>query len=326
VINGIANTNTIQLAVHFLLRFLVTQIQTHKCVRVIINSNAGGMATLETREELKASIEAIFPEAETTFTTEGMDVRKLVREAIQRGSTLVIAGGGDGTVNAAASAVAGTDITLGILPLGTLNHFCKDLGIPMDLKAAFQNLVSGRVMAVDVGEVNGEIFVNNSGLGLYPTIVRLREKRQARGASKWIAAAVAALRALRHYQRLALQVTANGKELLRRASIVFLGNNEYTMEGLNIGTRTRLDAGMLCLYITKETSSLKLLGLTLSALMGKLQKNRNYDKILTTEVRIRSKHPTLNVSIDGEVIRLAPPLQYRIRPKALRVLVPGEER
>jgi diacylglycerol kinase family enzyme len=196
----------------------------------------------------------------------------------------------------------------------------------MELKSAIENLGSGRAIAVDVGEVNGQIFVNNSGLGLYPAIVRLREKRQARGASKWIAAAIAALAALRHYHRLALQVSANGKELLRRTSIVFLGNNEYTMEGLNIGTRTQLDAGRLCLYITRETSSLKLLGLTLSALMGKLQKNRDYDKILTDEVWIRSKHSTLNVSIDGEVIRLASPLHYRIRPKALWVLVPGEER
>jgi YegS/Rv2252/BmrU family lipid kinase len=310
---------------HFLLRFLVTPIQTHKFVRLIVNGKAGSMAALESRDELKASVEAIFPGVETTFTTEGMDIRKLVRQAIERGSTLVIAGGGDGTVNAAASAVAGTDTTLGILPLGTLNHFCKDVGIPMELEAAIGNLSSGRAIAVDVGEVNGETFVNNSGLGLYPTIVRLREKRQAKGASKWIAAAVAALRALRHYQRLALQVTANGKELLRRTSIVFVGNNEYTMEGLNIGTRRQLDAGLLCLYITKERSSLRLLTLTLSALMGKLQKNRDYDKILTNDVWIRSKHPALNVSIDGEVIRLAPPLHYRIRPKALLVLVPEEE-
>jgi YegS/Rv2252/BmrU family lipid kinase len=311
---------------HFLLRFLVTQFQKHRLVQLIINGKAGRMAASESRDKLKASIKAIYPEAETTFTTEGDDVRKLVREAVQRGSTLVIAGGGDGTVNAVASAVAGTDTILGILPLGTLNHFGKDLGIPMELKAAIGNLGSGRSIAVDVGEVNGQIFVNNSGLGLYPTIVRLREKRQARGASKWVAAAVAALRALRHYHRLALQVTANGKELLRRSSIVFLGNNEYSIDGLNIGTRAQLDAGLLCLYITKETSRLKLLRLTLSALMGKLQKNRDYDKILTREVWIRSKHPTLNVSIDGEVMRLAPPLHYRIRPKALWVIVPGEER
>jgi YegS/Rv2252/BmrU family lipid kinase len=309
-----------------LLRFLVAQIQPHKFVHLIVNGKAGGLAASESHDELLAAIESIFPGVEATFATEGMDVTKLVREAIQRGSTMVIAGGGDGTVNAAASAVAGTDVILGILPLGTLNHFCKDLGIPMELKAAIENLGSGRPIAVDVGEVNGRIFVNNSGLGLYPAIVRLREKQQARGASKWIAAAVAALRALRHYQRLALQVTANGKELLRRASIVFLGNNEYTIEGLNIGTRTKLDAGLLCLYITKETSGFKLLALTLSALMGKLQKNKDYDKLLTNEVWIRSKHSTLDVTIDGEVIRLAPPLHYRIRRKALRVLVPHEER
>src|SRR4051812_38744577 len=94
---------------HFLLRFLVTPIQPHQFVQVIVNGKAGGMAALESRDELRASVETLFPGAETTFTTEGMDVRKLVRHAIERGSTLVIAGGGDGTVNAAASAVTGTN-------------------------------------------------------------------------------------------------------------------------------------------------------------------------------------------------------------------------
>ena len=283
------------------------------------------MEDFESRDDLAASIKAIYPDAELTFTTDGTDVSKLVQEAIQRGSKLIIAGGGDGTVNAVASAVAGTDVLLGVLPLGTLNHFCKDLGIPMELKAAIGNLGSGRAIAVDVAEVNGRIFVNNSGLGLYPTIVRLREARQARGQTKWMAAAVAAIRALRHYQRLALRVNASGRELFRRTSIVFMGNNEYAIEGLNIGTRTQIDAGQLCLYITRESSSLRLIRLTLSALMGKLQKNTDYDKILTDEVWIHSRHSTLNVSIDGEVTRLASPLHYHIRPKALRVLVPEGE-
>jgi len=300
----------------------VTEFQKHRSVQVFINGKSGGASALKSRADFTASIQAIFPDAKTTYVTEQMDVKRLTREAIQQGSTLIVAGGGDGTVNAIASVVAGTQTVLGVLPLGTLNHFCKDLGIPMELKASIENLGSGHEIAVDVGEVNGHMFVNNSGLGLYPTIVRLREERQTQGESKWFAAAFAAARALRHYQRLALRLTTGGKELTRRTSIVFLGNNEYAIEGLDIGTRTRMDAGILCLYIAGETSFLKLIRLTIGALMGKLQKERDYDKILTTDVWINSKHSVLNVSIDGEVILLPPPLHYCIRPKALRVLVP----
>lgn len=274
------------------------------------------------RSELIRLVKEIYPEAAVTFSTDAAEMGRVAREAVQRGSRLVVAGGGDGTVNSVASAVAGTQSVLGILPLGTLNHFARDLRIPMDLKAAIANLGTGQPVTVDVGEVNGHIFMNNSGLGLYPAIVRLREKRQRRGQSKWVAAAFAAVQALRHYRRLALHVKAGGKELVRRTSIAFLGNNEYAIEGVEIGTRSRLDAGVLCLYVTGETHGLKLFALTLGALMGRLQKSPNYNKILAQEVWIRSKRRSIDVTLDGEVIRLLLPLHFRIRPGALRVLVP----
>src|SRR5205823_8463154 len=117
----------------------------------------------------------------------------------------------------------------GVLPLGTLNHFAKDLGIPLELPDAVRNLVSGQPMAVDVGEVNGRIFLNNSGLGLYPDIVHDREKQQRRlGRGKWPAAVWAALAALRRFPFLSMRVTADGQRLARRTPFVFIGNNAYT--------------------------------------------------------------------------------------------------
>lgn len=302
------------------------QMSAHTAVHVIVNCKAGRMAAVEARDELASLLRAVYPDGKLHFATDGTNVTKLAREAVQHGATLIVAAGGDGTLNAVASVLVGTDSILGVLPLGTLNHFGRDLGIPVEMAAAIENLKSGSEVAIDVGEVNGRIFLNNSGLGLYPEIVRRPEERQTRGESKWIAAAFATIRSLRHYQRLTLQVTAGGKKFARRTSMVFLGNNDYSIEGLRIGTRTRLDAGILCLYITGETSALKLIGLSVSALLGILPENKNYDKILTEDLCIRSRHRTLNVTIDGEVIRLAPPLHCRVLPKALRVLVPSKER
>jgi len=309
---------------HYLLCFLVGQNSIYTAIHVIANCKAGQMAAVEGREKLTSLLRAIYPDVILHFATEGSDVTKLAREAMQSGATLIVAAGGDGTINAVASVLVGTESVLGVLPLGTLNHFGRDLGIPVEMDEAIENLKAGSELAIDVGEVNGRIFLNNLGLGLYPEIVRRREERQTRGESKWIAAVLAAIRSLRHYHRLALQITAEGKEMSRKTSIVFLGNNEYTIEGPNIGTRTRLDAGIMCLYITGETSVLKLIGLSVSALLGILPTNRNYEKILTGDLWIRSRHRTLDVTLDGEVIPLEPPLHCRVHPKALRVLVPKE--
>jgi len=156
----------------------VSQFHIHTSVQVIVNGRAGRMAASKSRDDLTALIKAVYPEATVIFTTEARDVPKLARDAVKGGSTLIVAGGGDGTINAVASALVGTETVLGVLPLGTLNHFAKDLGIPAALESAVESLATGRVMAVDVGVVNGHIFVHTSALGLYPPIVRLRDKRQ----------------------------------------------------------------------------------------------------------------------------------------------------
>ena len=114
------------------------------------------------------------------MTAKDEDVSELVRAAVRRGATVVAAGGGDGTVNAVASVLVGTETTLGVLPLGTLNHFAKDIGIPLEMEEALAVLRDGKVQHVDVGTVSDRIFINNSGLGLYPDMVFNRERRQNR--------------------------------------------------------------------------------------------------------------------------------------------------
>jgi len=114
---------------------------------------------------------------------------------------------------------------------------------------AAQTIVEGYAINVDVGEVNRRIFLNNSSLGLYPTIVREREKQQRLGAGKWPAFVWAAVAALRRYPFLDVRLSADGKEFSRRTPFVFVGNNEYLMERLTIGMRECLDKGQLSLYM-----------------------------------------------------------------------------
>jgi diacylglycerol kinase family enzyme len=241
---------------------------------------------------------------------------------VQQKSRTVVAGGGDGTVSTVAAALVGTSITLGVLPLGTLNHFAHDLHIPIDVEAAALNIVTGRVAAVDVAEVNGRIFVNNSSLGIYPRIVRERVQKQKLGWSKWIAFAQALVWVLWQHSRLHVRLEVNDKELVRDTPFVFVGNNDYRMEGLKIGVRARLDAGHLCVYTAQRVGRAGLVRLAFLALMGRLQEAEELDVLRPKKIWIKTRRRRIQVALDGEVNLMATPLHYRTLPGALRVIVP----
>jgi diacylglycerol kinase family enzyme len=236
---------------------------------------------------------------------------------------VIVAAGGDGTVNAVASALVATDTALGVLPVGTFNHFARDIGMPLDLRAAARAIVAGRRRAVDVGEVNGRIFVNNSSIGLYPTMVHRRDKQQRRlGRGKWQAMLWALHTVLRSHPFLDLTLEIDGTVYRRRTPLVFIGNNEYRMEGFYVGLRERLDCGVLSLYLTHRGERLGLLLLGLRALFGRLQQAKEFEAARVTRVRIESRHTRLLVATDGEVDAFDLPLEYRVRPRALQVIVP----
>ena len=244
-------------------------------------------------------------------------------QAIARGASTVIAAGGDGTVGAVASALVGTECTLGVLPAGTLNHFAHDLGIPGELDAAVKVIAAGKTAQVDVADLNGRVFVNNSSLGVYPQVVRLREHQQKhRGWSKWTALFWALLATIRRIPFLALRLTADAAAIVRRTPMIFIGNNEYALEGLRAGTREHIAGGTLCVHVVNARNGFELVRRSIAILLGLKQAPNAIESVSTSEAWIESRRPFVNVSMDGEVVRMQPPLHYRIRPGALRVLVP----
>jgi diacylglycerol kinase family enzyme len=253
----------------------------------------------------------------------GSEVKELAQRAVQARFQTVVAGGGDGTLNAVASALVGTEVALGVLPLGTLNHFAKDLGIPLDLPSTVHTIRAGYTERVDVGEVNGHVFLNNSSLGLYPRLVRHRTKQQERlGRGKWPAFLWAAFTLFRRYPFLQVRLCLDGKDLVRRTPFVFIGNNVYRLHLFNIGARACLDAGTFSLYVAHRTGRLGLLILAVRALLGRLQNTKDFDTLCVKEVRIETRSTRLLVATDGEVSVMETPLHYRMRPGALRVIVP----
>jgi diacylglycerol kinase family enzyme len=239
-------------------------------------------------------------------------------------SPIVVAAGGDGTVSAVAAGLAGTATVLGVLPLGTLNHFAKDLRIPVDLDEAVATIVAGRVQAVDVVQVNDRLFINNSSIGLYPSIVDARDELRRRGMRKWPAMAMATFRMLRRYRGVLVRVEADGTALLWRTPFVFIGNNEYAVDGISMGGRARLDGGRLFVYRAQRIRTRHLPALLLMALLGRARRSGAFDILATTEVKIDTPHRrTVRLALDGEVMRMTMPLRYRVIPGALKVLVPA---
>ncbi|MGA2129928.1 MAG: diacylglycerol kinase family protein [Xanthobacteraceae bacterium] len=261
--------------------------------------------------------------ARVVVARRGDDISRLAARAVEENGRPVVAGGGDGTISAVAAALVGTDTALGVLPIGTLNHFAKDLGIPLGLEAAVRNVFTGQIAKVDVGEINGRVFVNNSSIGLYPRIVRQREEEQRHGHVKWVAFVLAVGSVLRRYSLLRVRLRTDAADLPARATpFVFVGNNRYEIAGLDIGTRMSLDSGRLWVCMAERAGRLHLVRMALRALMGRVT-DHELSAFETEEIMIETATRWANVSTDGEVTVMEAPLRYRIRPRALGVVVPA---
>jgi diacylglycerol kinase family enzyme len=253
----------------------------------------------------------------------GEEIHEAAKQAVAAGVELVVAGGGDGTISCVAGALAGSETTLGVLPLGTLNHFARDLDIPLDLGEAAKLITAGRTRRVDAAEVNGRIFVNNSAIGVYPLMVSDRDAQQERlGRRKRVAAAIAAARTLLRFSSRRLTLTINDRKAQVDTPLLFVGNNKYRLELPGAGTRERLDAGELCIIVLRRKSRWGFVAAAVRSLVGR---ERPVDIVELNDVqslRVDSSRPSLTISLDGETARMEPPLRYRIRPKALKVIAP----
>ena len=289
---------------------------------VLVNARAGSAE--HDPEALTQRFKSLGIEADVRVARDGDHLRALAKEAASTSPPTIVAGGGDGTISTVAAVLAGSEITLGILPLGTLNHFARDLGLPLDLDGAARVVATGTAKAVDLGDVNGRTFLNNSSLGIYPGIVRDREKqRRELGRHKWHALFWATMTVLRRSPFLAVRLKVDGEEATRRTPFVFVGNNAYQIEGFALGQRPTLDAGVLSLYLTQRRSRMQLAGLGLRALFGRLRQANDFEALTARSIRVETRHSRLLVALDGELAVMQTPLDYSLRPGALRVLVPA---
>jgi diacylglycerol kinase family enzyme len=296
---------------------------------LILNEGAGslnGDRNAVTSPELQQAFAAAGVKVEIRVAPPKRLCETLTAAAKDRPEAIFVAGG-DGSMSAAAGCLAGTGIPLGVLPLGTLNHFARDLGLPLDWKEAITALAQGSVGAVDVGEVNGHVFINNCSLGSYPEAVRKRDMlRRTKGTGKWFAMLTASIAVFRRLRRLRLRIEMGGKSLHLRTPFVFVGNNAYSGEVFDHSMRPRLDRGQLWIYTTRAHGRLALLQLAWQSFIRRIDAADALETHATTEATIVSEDGgSIPIAADGELLDLKPPLRFRIRPRDLHVIMPREK-
>lgn len=296
-------------------------------IALVINRSAGGFR----RHRLAATVTAI----RTAFEAAGHRVdlwvvgRRelpacLAAQARRADLDAVVVGGGDGTILAAVSHGLGHDLPLGILPLGTLNLFARDIGLPLDPIAAAAALAAAGPVAIDLADLNGRPFAIWAALGLHPWVVRRRDHLQRRGWRKMLAMLVALLRGLIHFAPMTLTVRLDdAPPRLLRTPLLVVTNNSWREETPPL-SRDTLDRGQLEILVADCPGRLALARLAVETLFGHWRTSPRLHRFSARAVQIEPVRRRAMVSLDGEVVVLAAPLHFQVHPCALRVLIPAD--
>ena len=240
--------------------------------------------------------------------------RRLARP-IARGDIIAVFGG-DGTINSLTNMVAGTQAIMAPLCGGTFNHFVSDVGVPQDLEAALKRLKSVKVRKIDTVKANDTYFVNNSLLGLYPYSLEVRGQLEGKY-GKWPAAIAGVTASFVRFHTYHIDI--NGTKY--RTPFVFVGNNNFGLERLGMPGRTRLDGGVMCVYIAKAHTRMGVAKLFVRALTGRLKDDEEFEVLkINDSVTITTSRHHMHVSHDGELSKMKTPITYTLKPKSLRIL------
>jgi diacylglycerol kinase family enzyme len=309
-------------------------------ILVLLNQQSGTLDAAGSGHEI-SDIAAAFASNGINAEVRAVEISQVpsaISLAMRNNCVAVIAGGGDGTINAVANAVSGTSLIFGVLPLGTHNHFAKDLGIPLDLAGAVAVISAGlkgnsSVKPMDLAEVNGQLFLNFSGIGLHPHVVHQREKDHEQIKRwKWLRAIlqqftkplallISLMKSLDDFPVHRLTLVMDGKRRRSRTTpSVIVCTNVHQMEVFGVRDISVPRRGVLNTYIACTPTLTGLIRLALAAITKRLKTVREFESIAGRTLTIHTRRPTLHVSVDGEIVRLKTPLVYRIRREALRVI------
>ena len=293
-------------------------------VAVVLNTSAGSLLGVDDAEAAIAEAFAVRGFDATFEPDDGRALNDRMDAAVAHGADALVVGGGDGTIACAVQRLAGTGVALAVLPLGTANLFARDLGMPLDdIGAAVEAIAGGNARDIDVGEVNGHVFVCNSVLGLASRLAKRRERfRGSFRVRDWWAFMVSAWRGLVRYPAMRLELEVDGRRRALRTRALTVVDGDYEEGFGRMFSRSALDDGRLVLYVAASLTPWRAVVLAARMAMGRWRDAADLERIEADAFTIRSRRRSLRVMNDGETLLLPPPLTYRIRRGALKVIVP----
>ncbi|HEX9162357.1 MAG TPA: diacylglycerol kinase family protein [Thermoanaerobaculia bacterium] len=287
---------------------------------LFFNPSSGAGLSESDRDALRAA--ASDAGLEVVRLNREIDSAQTIRERMSRGVRLFVAAGGDGTINNVVQPLVNTDATLAVIPVGTYNHFAKDLEIPLDWREALDIAFNGDTRQVDAARVNDRFFVNNLSLGLYPELVARREER-GRDYPRWRARLYAAYATLKKYPHVTLNIETEHHAEVVRTHVFIVSNNSYDLSGLGIeAARSTLEEGRLSVYWLPHLSRLRLATFMAHYLAGHVRETPGFRSFRTAAMKVQTARPTFRVGVDGELFTMKTPLTITIVPKSLQVRCP----
>jgi diacylglycerol kinase family enzyme len=250
-------------------------------------------------------------------------IASTINDVVDEGAERVLVSGGDGTIATAATALLKTPAELAILPGGTLNHFARDLGVSTEAETALELAVQGQSRGVDVGLVNGRVFLNTSSVGAYVRFVRIRERLERRFGYR-AASAIAALRILFQWSMFAVELEVEGEPRIYRTPLVFIGVGERELQVPTLGSRVKDGKRGLHVMVVRGRSRARVFAIALAAVargVDAVAKTPELDAYLVDRCRITVRRPT-RIALDGEIESMSTTLEYELRRDALHVVCP----
>jgi len=300
---------------------------------VVINAQAGSVRDAAALGGNHAGLERLSKRIEIE-RVEPASMAEVLTELLEEGAERVAVGGGDGTLATAADVIrrVNPEAELVCLPLGTHNHFAKDLGAPLNPDLWFEWLTSGRVREVDLGEADGNLFLNNLSIGLYPALVKRRQNladERLLGSKRLatLAAAISIWRALPG--RFGVHYEADGEDGAvderLHVRLLVISNNQYADEPMTPLGRSTLSGGCLTLYAPRSVRLLHALPMAFQALYGDLESSRHVHLVRGSGFCIELEQPQNTIAMDGELVECGSLIEVRLLHRALKVVLPEIE-
>ncbi len=297
---------------------------------IVLNAGAGKHDAGDTQQTLARVFDAAGRRHEFLLIEDAADIDRTAKEAVRLACEqggIVVAGGGDGTINGIAQHVLGHSCAFGVLPQGTFNYFGRVHGISQETEVAATALLRAVPTPVQVGLINDKIFLVNASVGLYTRLLEDRETAKARlGRSRLVAIGAGLMTLIRHRRQLRLTLEAGGQTREIRTPSLFVGNNRLQFDRLGLPEGEALEHGRLAAVVVRPIGALAMLGLALRGALGRLGEAEN---VTSFPIQRLTVHPhrrrMIKIATDGEVTRMRPPLVFRVAPRPLLLMVPRPE-